>query len=108
VVARTRSSATYWFEGGYAPVNGLDNADAGLNLGTFERNVFDRMRYDNPGAYFHDPELGSFDWTPRITFAVQKGAIIDVGAGTANANHFEAHPVTPGIVPNAEILLRYE
>lgn len=73
-----------WIEGGYATVNGLDPANAGKDLGTWQRNQFDRMRYDNPGIFYGMSPLGSYNASPRLTLNFTNGAIVNSGAGTAN------------------------
>lgn len=94
-----------WIEGGYYPVNAGDGDNAGRDMGIWQRNRFDRMRYDNPGAYYGAG--GSFDKQPRFSLVFKAGVTVDTGAKTANANRFYEHPTVPGVVANAEALVRY-
>ncbi len=94
-----------WIEGGFVPVNGLDLGNADLDLGTWQRNKFDRMRYDNPNAYYGSG--GSYDAHPRLTLSFQSQAIVNAGAGTTNRNVFDADSVMPGVTPGGEVTVRY-
>ncbi|MBX7099576.1 MAG: discoidin domain-containing protein [Myxococcaceae bacterium] len=95
-----------WVEGGYYPVNAGDGANAGGDLGTWQRNQFDRMRTDDPGAFYGNGS-GSYDKSPRLTLVFKTGAAVNTGAGTTNANRFEPQPVTSGITGGAEVLVRF-
>ncbi len=91
-----------WFEGGFMPVNAGDPDNGGMNLGTFVRNRFDRMRYDDARSIGGS----NFALTPRLTIGVVKAATLVTGAGTKDANRFSETSTTPGVVPGAEVLVR--
>src|SRR4051812_226721 len=93
-----------WIEGGYYPVNGGDPANSSMNVGTWLRNKFDKMRYDNPSLLYSG--AGNFDKTPRVTLTFSAGAILNAGVGTSNANIFASDSTVPGVIAGAEVSIR--